>query len=426
MPGRSERARRTGIHQHVVVGRAHVGAIVDAVERPGGAPAESGARGPVVGQLHPSQRAVAHPGHAYLHAVLGPVAAGQVLVLARQRDLDWPVGLFRQMGGQGRVRQAGALGSEVAADETVDHADPGVGQVEIIGQFGARLGDRFGAAVHDQPARGVPVGHRGVGFQATMRLDRRGKLLLDDRVGDLDRVRHVAPVRAEQRARGRAEHVAVLLRPLGGLPPFPSAGHNDRRIRAQRSLETHHERPGPIADADRGRGVLRLLLRVRGHRRDFVSLITNPPAVEHVHSPHPGQMCSRRGIDRFDRSRGIRRADDDAVQHVRQPHVAGVHGLAGDFGAGVHARHRFPDDAQPRRGVPRPRLIVRNAACLRGQRAAVPDLKFNLAWHIHTRTEFALVPAVTPVPRRGPRLDRTRPVPRRTRVDSCRSDTRCR
>ena len=133
MPGRPEGARRAGVHQHVVVGRAHVGAVVDAVERSGRAPAEAGARGPVVGQLYPGERTVAHPRHAHLHSVLGPVAAGQVLVLARQGDLDRPARLFRQMGGQSRVRQAGAFGSEVAADETVDHAHPGVGQVEIIG-----------------------------------------------------------------------------------------------------------------------------------------------------------------------------------------------------------------------------------------------------------------------------------------------------
>src|SRR5437867_7558025 len=119
MPGGAKSTAGSSVHEDVVLGGAHVGAIVNAEKRARRASAEANAGRAVVDQINSSEDTVACAGQAHPHAVQRPVASGQMFILARECDLHRPPCLLGQMGSDGRIRQAGSLAAEVAADELV-------------------------------------------------------------------------------------------------------------------------------------------------------------------------------------------------------------------------------------------------------------------------------------------------------------------
>ena len=388
MTRRPEGAGRTGVHQHVIIRSRHIGAVVHAEKRPGRTRAEARTGRAVVDQFDCGQGAVPHAGHPDLHPVLGTVAADEVFVLAGQDDLDRPPSLLSQLGGHDRVRQSRGFGAEMPADEVVANPYLGVRQPKIIGQLGPGAGDRLGPAVDDETVGSLPVGHRSVGLQTAVGLDRGTKLLLNNGIRDLDRVGHVAAIFAEQRTCGRSDDVTLLGRSLGcpdqADRPHPGPGfdlfarsrparHHQRGVGPHGLVQADHKRARLEPNPHRPRRVMGLVLAVCGQGGDFVSLIAHPAALQHVDRPHPGHFFRSRRVHRLDLGRSVRRADNHPVQHAGQMEIAGVARPAGNFLPGVNPGDGLAHDSQPGVGVPGRGFILGDGAGHRGEMTLVAD-----------------------------------------------------
>ena len=293
--------------------------------------------------------------------VVAAVLVGDEGLAAVGRPSDGPPQPLRRPEHQRHLRVHAAAHAEAAADLARHHAHVALRHAQDVREDGAAAVRSLDARVQRVAGRApVVLADGGAG------LERRGR-----HAGD----REVEPGHVGRRREGAIDGLAGAGLPderdiVGRLVP------DRRRARAPGIGRRGHRGQRLVLDVHQGRGVGRLLSRLRDHQDDGIADVADPPAGQRrtrrgerrraagplaarvggeiaepvggqiglgPHREHTRRRLRRRGVDADDPRMRMGRAHDRGRRLPRQPHVIRVPAEALEEAHVLDAAHRLSD-----------------------------------------------------------------------------------